>query len=383
MQAIVLSMHCSDYKILIVDDSRNIRKVFRDILEKVGYQVFEAEGGTDAIKFLAGETVHLILLDMVMPEMNGPRFLAHLRQMKNETPVILITGVTQTSALAECMQFGVREMVVKPTTPENLCEKVSKELHLNEPKGTFEDEGQDEGHYHLCLLYCDKPEVTTMLEAMVPNYVSVEQCPDRNSLDATFEVAEFGSVIVEAETAGKALNRIAVISRDLQTETPLFVIYDGNQNQPGHESVKAGYDGYLKLPLDREQLNRVFTASLKDQKLCNVDDFVLKVQEGLPGQELTDNYREELLKQLLNGIKHIEEQHFDYVVLCFDNAPHPASLLNCIVSSQKSAQDLGLAFALAGSDELKDKLRRFDETRQIPFFASVKDAVVTMEKELG
>ena len=154
-----------------------------------------------------------------------------------------------------------------------------------------------------------------MLEAMVPNYVSVEQCPDRNSLDATFEVAEFGSVIVEAETAGKALNRIAVISRDLQTETPLFVIYDGNQNQPGHESVKAGYDGYLKLPLDREQLNRVFSTKLKDQKLCDVDDFVLKVQEGLPGQELTDNYREELLKQLLNGIKHIEEQHFDYVLI--------------------------------------------------------------------
>ena len=100
-------MHCSDYKILIVDDSRNIRKVFRDILEKVGYQVFEAEGGTDAIKFLAGDSAHLILLDMVMPEMDGPRFLAHLRAMKNETPVILITGVTQTQALAECMQYGV------------------------------------------------------------------------------------------------------------------------------------------------------------------------------------------------------------------------------------------------------------------------------------
>ena len=376
-------MHCSDYKILIVDDSRNIRKVFRDILEKVGYQVFEAEGGTDAIKFLAADTVHLILLDMVMPEMNGPRFLSHLRQMKNETPVILITGVTQTQALAECMQFGVREMVVKPTTPETLCEKVSKELHYNEPEGTFEDEGEDQGDYHLCLLYSDKPEVNQMLEALVPGHVSVEQCPDRNSLDATFEVAEFGSIIVDSETAGKALNRIAVISRDVQTETPLYVIYDGNENQPGHKAVKNGYDGYLKLPLDREQLNRLFASNLEHRELCTVDDFVLKVQPGLPGQELTENYRDELPKQLENGIKHIEDQHFDYVVLCFDNAPHPASLVNCIVSSQRAAKDLGLAFALAGSDELKEKLRQFDQTRQIPFFASVKDAVVTMEKELG
>ncbi|MBT6178253.1 MAG: response regulator [Deltaproteobacteria bacterium] len=376
-------MHCSDYKILIVDDSRNIRKVFRDILEKVGYQVFEAEGGTDAIKFLAADTVHLILLDMVMPEMNGPRFLSHLRQMKNETPVILITGVTQTQALAECMQFGVREMVVKPTTPENLCEKVSKELHFNEPEGTFEDEGEDQGDYHLCLLYSDKLEVNQMLEALVPGNVSVEQCPDRNTLDATFEVAEFGSIIVDAQTAGKALNRIAVISRDIQTETPLYVIFDGNENEPGHQAVKNGYDGYLKLPLDREQLNRLFSSNLEHRKLCTVDDFVLKVETGLPGQELTENYRTELLKQLEDGIKHIEDQHFDYVVLCFDNAPHPASLLNCIVSAQRAAKDLGLAFALAGSSELKDKLRHFDQTRQIPFFPSVKDAVVTMENELG
>jgi len=376
-------MHCSDYKILIVDDSRNIRKVFRDILEKVGYQVFEAEGGTAAIKFLAGETVHLILLDMVMPEMNGPRFLAHLRQMKNETPVILITGVTQTQALAECMQFGVREMVVKPTSPEVLCEKVSKELHLLEPEGTFEDEGEDKGNYHLCLLFSDKPEVNQILEAMAPGYVSVEQCPDRNSLEATCEVATFSSIVVDAETAAKALNRIAVVCRDVQTETPLYVIYDGNENQPGHEAVKNGYDGYLQLPLDREQLNRLFTSKLEDRTLCTVDDFVMKVLPGLPGQELTENYRDELLKQLNAAIKHIEEQHFDYVVLCFDDAPHPASLLNCIVSSQNSAKDLGLAFALAGSSELKDKLRQFDQTRRIPFFPSVKDAVVTMEKELG
>ena len=135
-----------------------------------------------------------------MPEMNGPRFLAHLRQMKNETPVILITGVTQTQALAECMQFGVREMVVKPTTPETLCEKVSKELHLNEPEGTFEDEGEDEGHYHLCLLYNDKPDITTMLEASED--VSVEECKDRESLEDTSRLQSL-VVFSEAETVVK------------------------------------------------------------------------------------------------------------------------------------------------------------------------------------
>ena len=176
------------------------------------------------------------------------------------------------------------EVVVKPTTPETLCEKVSKELHLNEPAGTFEDEGEDEGHYHLCLLYNDKPDITTMLEAMVPGYVSVEECKDRESLEDTFEVAEFGSILVEAETAGKALNRLAVISRDVQADTPLYVIFDGNQNQPGHEAVKAGYDGFLQLPLDREQLNRLFATNLHDQTLCDVDDFVLKVEKGNLGR---------------------------------------------------------------------------------------------------
>lgn len=375
-------MHCADYKILVVDDSRNIRKVFRDILAKVGYQVFEAEGGTEALKFLAQDSVHLILLDMVMPNMNGPRFLAHLRAMKNETPVILITGVTQTQALAECMQFGVRDMVVKPTTPETLCEKVSQELHRLEPDGTFEDEGKDQGNYHLCLLFSDKEEVNLLLSGMVPGFVSVEYCPDRDTLESTMDVAQFGSILVDAAGAGKALGRLAVVCRDRQTEAALFVIYDGNQNEPGHEAVKAGYDGYLQLPISREQLNTLFATKNADRKLCQVDDFVMKVLPGCAGQELTENYRKTLQSQLVTGVQDIEEQHFDYVILCLDDAPHPASLLSCIVCTQKTATDLGMAFALAGSDELREKLRHFDQTRTVPFFASVGDAVVTMENEV-
>ena len=88
-------MHVGDYKILVVDDSRNIRKLFVDILRKVGYQVFEADNGVNALKALGQDPdIHLILLDMVMPQMDGPRLLAHIRGMGNEVPVILITGIT-------------------------------------------------------------------------------------------------------------------------------------------------------------------------------------------------------------------------------------------------------------------------------------------------
>ena len=207
-------MHCSDYKILIVDDSRNIRKLFTDILSKVGYQVFEADSGVNALKLLASEDVHLILLDMVMPEMDGTRVLSHLRGMGRETPVILITSVTQTDVIAQSMQYGVSEMIVKPTSAENLCEKVSYALHDEEEEGVFEDEGLDTGKYNLTLFMCDNPITAATMQGLLPGYVALETCPNRDELRAACDVASFNTIIVDSVLAGKSFARIAQILVD-------------------------------------------------------------------------------------------------------------------------------------------------------------------------
>jgi len=376
-------MHYSDYKILIVDDSRNIRKLFTDILGKVGYQVFEADSGVNALKILASEEVHLILLDMVMPEMDGTRLLSHIRGMGNQTPVILITSVTQTDIISQSMKYGVSEMIVKPTSAESLCEKVAYALHQDEEDGVFEDEEQDPGKYNLTLFMCDNPKTCATMQGLAPGFVALETCLDRSELKAACDVASFTTIIIDSETAGKSLGRIAQILIDSQPEAKLFALFPENQPQPTREALQCGYDGYFLSPLTKPQTNRAFVLDLEESKLIEAEDFVIKVLPGSAGQNLTDDYRRLLSSQLSDAIESIQVSHFDYCVVCFDNAPYPPALVSCIAQANREAKDLGIDFCLVVDENSQEKLLNIPHTKSIPLFASIKDAIIETEKEIA
>ncbi len=375
-------MHVADYKILIVDDSRNIRKLFVDILGKVGYQVFEADNGVNALKAL-GENpdIHLILLDMVMPQMDGPRLLAHIRGMGNEVPVILITGITETAKIADVMKFGVTDMIVKPTSPEVLCAKVSQLLHVHEPEGTFEDEGEDEGNYHLSALLSNDEALSEELSRFAPGYVAIEPAPDRDSLLDNCSVAAFQTVLVDAETADKAFGRVAVQLRDVQPDANLFAILHCEVGDPAGEALRNGYDGYIIKPLVKTQVNRLFATEIEDIKLMTVEDFVIKLLPADAGQLLSEGYREAVITQIRKAVAVIEENHFENVVICFDDAPHPASMLNCVVAAEQSTSACSLTMGIVAPEAMAQLLRQFDQTRHIKVFESVTDAVLSFDDE--
>ena len=375
-------MHVGDYKILVVDDSRNIRKLFVDILRKVGYQVFEADNGVNALKALGQEPdIHLILLDMVMPQMDGPRLLAHIRNMGNEVPVILITGITETAKIADVMQYGVTDMIVKPTTPEILCAKVSQLLHAHEPEGTFEDEGEDEGHYHLSAVLTSDEALAEELEKMAPGYVALEPAENRDTLLDNCTVAEFQTVLIDAESADKAFARVAVQLRDVQPEANLFAILHCEVGDPAEEALRNGYDGYILKPLVKTQVNRLFATEIEDIKLMTVEVFVIKLLPADAGQLLSEGYREAVINQLRAGIEKIEEDHFENVVICFDDAPHPASMLNCVLAAEQSASACSLTMGIVAPEAMAQRLRQFDQTKHIKVFESVTDAVLSFDDE--
>jgi CheY-like chemotaxis protein len=78
--------------ILVVDDEKNIRLLYKAELEDEGYKVLTASNGLEALDVLKKETVDLVLLDIKMPEMDGPEFLRHIRQFNQTLPIIISTA---------------------------------------------------------------------------------------------------------------------------------------------------------------------------------------------------------------------------------------------------------------------------------------------------
>jgi DNA-binding response OmpR family regulator len=116
--------------VLIVDDSKVIRSAIREILELGNIQVTEASNGKDALELIYNNTPDLVLLDVVMPGMDGIAVLKTLRKSysKLKLPVVLVTSLGSSSEIVQALDFGANDYVTKPVDFDVLWARVSNQL---------------------------------------------------------------------------------------------------------------------------------------------------------------------------------------------------------------------------------------------------------------
>jgi signal transduction histidine kinase len=117
----------------VVDDDANNREVLSRRLERQGHQVVAAANGKDALALLAGQGFDLVLLDLMMPEMDG---FEVLRQIKadpalSETPVVMISALSEIESVARCIEMGAEDYLPKPFNPTLLRARVDASLRVS------------------------------------------------------------------------------------------------------------------------------------------------------------------------------------------------------------------------------------------------------------
>ncbi|RMG93606.1 MAG: response regulator [Chloroflexi bacterium] len=117
-------------KVLVVDDSIIILRIYRHILEKQGYQFITANNGREALEKLQAEVVDLVVTDLMMPEMDGMSLLETIRASDNlrHIPVIMVTANGQVHNEERANRLGVNGFLTKPTSSWDLIEAVSGQL---------------------------------------------------------------------------------------------------------------------------------------------------------------------------------------------------------------------------------------------------------------
>lgn len=115
-------------KILVIDDDKLVRKVFKLTLSKEGYDVLEAEDGRQGLQLIKTENPDLVLTDFLMPGINGLEVIAEITRLKLNIPVIMLTGYGDVSLTIKSIQKGAYEFLEKPTKPELLKSTVRKAL---------------------------------------------------------------------------------------------------------------------------------------------------------------------------------------------------------------------------------------------------------------
>lgn len=115
------------YTVLIADDEREIRNLLRLYLEKDGYQVLEAGDGIQAAKLIAKEEIDLVLLDIMMPGMDGYQVLRKIRENSN-IPVMILSAKNQDVDKILGLDLGADDYLAKPFNPLEAMARINSNI---------------------------------------------------------------------------------------------------------------------------------------------------------------------------------------------------------------------------------------------------------------
>lgn len=117
-----------NYKILVVEDDKEIREGIEIYLKNQGYEVFQAANGQEGLKIIEQEELHLAIVDIMMPVMDGVTMLMKLRAMECEFPVIMLSAKSEEVDKIMGLNMGADDYVTKPFTPLELLARVNSHL---------------------------------------------------------------------------------------------------------------------------------------------------------------------------------------------------------------------------------------------------------------
>ena len=122
-------------KILVVDDDKNICELLNLYLKKEGYEVVFAYDGSEAVSKAKNENPNLILLDVMMPVINGWEACKLIRQFSN-VPIIMLTALDTTENKVQGLNIGADDYIVKPFEPLEVIARINAHLRREENKDT-------------------------------------------------------------------------------------------------------------------------------------------------------------------------------------------------------------------------------------------------------
>lgn len=121
--------------ILLVDDDKELLEVYEKIFKIKGFSVMSCDNSLDALKIIRGSSVSVVISDIIMPKMDGMELLQHIKEIRPEVEVIMLTAEGSISGAVEAVKQGAFSYFVKPADIEELLSSVGKAVELTSVKG--------------------------------------------------------------------------------------------------------------------------------------------------------------------------------------------------------------------------------------------------------
>ena len=383
--------------ILTVDDSRAVRTIVGKQVRELGFDVLEAEDGIQGLQVLSESSVDLVLLDVTMPNMDGPTMLQKMREGGNKTPVIMLTSESKRTIVAGAMKQGINDYILKPFKPEELRAKVLSVLQ-GEPGA--DSIGSDAapaptaaetaatvapssgpaatpagGRFCDVLVVDDMENVHKKLRSMLPPHVSLNAYTSAAQALAACREKVFKVVLIDTEIPDVNSTVLAQQVRVLQPHAAILALSLRTANDAAGEVKDQGFDSVLFKPFRPETIDDFMQAYFDNQDFLQVEDNVLKMAPFTGKADRVDRFFRQLHAVYREALEKVAAACYDEVVLDLGSPPGEADkLAKFVIEVAERSKEFGMTLSLVGPEPARKAMAGFTETKELRFFPSVQEA---------
>jgi DNA-binding response OmpR family regulator len=348
-------------------------------LVEMGFEVGEAEDGNEGLKKLQGGGYDLVVLDVTMPNLDGPGMLAKMREGGDKTPVLMLTSESKTSIVAALMKLGIQDYLLKPFKGDELRAKVLKALKLP-ANYSAQNSGAaaDAGDGKLIVLVIDDMEnVHKKLRSMIPETVELETASTVQDGLAAIRNKKFKAILVDAEIQAGGPAPLVKQMRLLAPAAGIWGMALRSANNVAKEMKDLGFDDALLKPFTQDAIDALIEQyAVKNETLFVAKEDLIQLTPFLGKEDKLERYFLKLSADVKTVVQKLGEACFEKALIDATTIPlqQPARVAQFLVDIFKVATDLGLAVKVVGSPELPKAMRGFQETKDLHCFTSVEEA---------
>lgn len=381
--------------ILTVDDSRAVRTIVGKQVKELGFDVIEAEDGVQGLEQLANTTVDLVLLDVTMPNMDGPAMLQEMRNRGDKTPVIMLTSESKRTTVAGAMKLGISDYILKPFKPEELRQKVLSVLQgepgvqsigaaaepgpgtasLGAASGPEPAAGPAPSRFVDVMVVDDMENVHKKLRSMLPPHLSMNAFTSAQSALGACRERVYRVVVVDTEIPDVNSSVLAQQIRVLQPHASLVGLALRTANDVTKEVKEQGFDDVLFKPFRPETVDDFLMQYFDNQDFLNVEDNVLKVAPFTGRADRVERFYSRLHTVFPEALEKVAAACYDEVIMDLGTPPLEGDRLPKLVNAvAEKSKDFGMTLSLVGPPEIHKILGGYTETKDLKIFNSVQEA---------
>jgi len=366
-------------RIMTVDDSSLVRSIITAALNERGFDMVEASDGVEGLEKLDSEEIDLVLLDVMMPGMDGPTMLQRMRAQNDQTPVILLTAKTETSVIRECLRYGLADCIVKPVKNEELATKVEQILGVQEGVVVSSpDKSQSEDTSPRILIVDDSEKVHIKFRSLLPKEFNVFTAATAEEAETICRDEEINWLIVDMVIPDVDSVELCNKLKGIRPEASCLALYLRNVDSPEMEASNAGLDGYLNKPFREGQIEDLIRLanSKMDPSLdiLSVKENIVRVEKTTLKDKVEDQYFSRLAELVGLALDDIASDCFETVIFEFTNLVEHNQSQMLLTLSLQCSRDLGLDVCVVGPPRLKDWIAEDEDPASIKFFETLMEA---------